>query len=278
MKSYLKKIAALSMAALLVLSLAACGGKEEPTDAPSDEPSVSDAQNAPAPTESAAEKETQKVDPFEKLALKYSGLSGKATLKIDVSACPEYIQKCVSFTASKTASVKNGDSITVTASFDSDKLLKEYGVILTAETKAYTVSGCGDYMLSPAGANFTGLKADMKKAAADKLRGEYPAISASMLKETNSYFADTRGASFDAKYNNVIAFYAVPASALGVDDYDYLYIDVTAYDVIKNSDGSLVAARFFVEYEFEDSDMGSEIESKYMDTFTYYGAKVTKLP
>ncbi len=80
-----------------------------------------------------------KINVFDGLKVTYSGLSGKGYAIFDTDACDTFIQDYVYFEYPE-SELSNGDTITVTARYNSDDA-EENLVIIENDTKEYTVSG-----------------------------------------------------------------------------------------------------------------------------------------
>lgn len=93
--------------------------------------------------------EPETVDPFENISVTYHGGEGYATAEA-VNDNPEGILTELKFQIEPEEGLSNGDTITVSTldTMSDDILLRNYGVILSAHSKEYTVSGLGTYLTS----------------------------------------------------------------------------------------------------------------------------------
>ncbi|MCR4640536.1 MAG: hypothetical protein K5697_00720 [Lachnospiraceae bacterium] len=83
------------------------------------------------------------VDPFDKLKITYSGISGRASARLSDSN--EYDVRSLKKTTTELEDLSNGDTITVT--YDTDKVtVGKTRYVLTRTEKTYTVSGLDEYV------------------------------------------------------------------------------------------------------------------------------------
>lgn len=89
--------------------------------------------------------EPQNIDLFENISYEYDGISPKATISINTDKCSDIIKNNVYFSADNSNNIKNGDIITITATYNEDTLRSE-GYKVEADTAQITVSGLDEYI------------------------------------------------------------------------------------------------------------------------------------
>lgn len=87
------------------------------------------------------------IDPFKDIKISYTGTAPNAQLKIDATACDEFIRKYVTFKSEPATGFYNGDKIKVSAVCDKNVLLaKDY--MFSKEEQEYTAEGLSEYAKS----------------------------------------------------------------------------------------------------------------------------------
>ena len=89
--------------------------------------------------------EPQNIDLFENVSYEYEGISPKATININTDKCSDVVKNNVYFSADNSNNIKNGDIITITATYNKDSLRSE-GYKVEADTAQITVSGLDEYI------------------------------------------------------------------------------------------------------------------------------------
>lgn len=88
--------------------------------------------------------EAIEFDPFDKLEIKFVGISGEAEIKIDGEQYGG-----ITYIADKKKGIKNGETVTITAEInDMDAFVNQYGMIPLTTTKQYTAEGLDSYVLN----------------------------------------------------------------------------------------------------------------------------------
>lgn len=84
--------------------------------------------------------EVGKIDPFEYLTLSYTGIAPNATITFEVDYNQPEMQY-ISFSLDKRWPIKNGDTVTITASVQNDinMFVERFGVVPSTTTKEYVV-------------------------------------------------------------------------------------------------------------------------------------------
>ncbi|MBQ8025430.1 MAG: zinc-ribbon domain-containing protein [Oscillospiraceae bacterium] len=113
--------------------------------------------------------EIKEVDPFEKLNVTFTGVSGEGYLEMEYTGDDELISS-YSFTPDKSYGLSNGDVVTLTIDYD-DEYTSWYGVKLTKREQQYTVSGLTQYITSAAELSEAGLE-QLKADALTQLQTE----------------------------------------------------------------------------------------------------------
>lgn len=91
--------------------------------------------------------EVEKFDPFEYVTISFSGMSPNGTVTIT----PDYNRtemQYIKFSADKNNGLKNGDSITVTASISglTESFVEKFGAVIGKKEEVYTVDGLSRYI------------------------------------------------------------------------------------------------------------------------------------
>lgn len=89
--------------------------------------------------------EGKEYDIFQNVRLTYEGTSPSLKAFIDVSACDSFVKDHTTFQIAPQENLKNGDKLTVTASWDRSAA-SENLYLITKETQEYTVSGQPEYL------------------------------------------------------------------------------------------------------------------------------------
>lgn len=89
--------------------------------------------------------EPQNIDLFESISYKYDGISPKAAISINTDKCSDIVKNNVYFSADNSNNIKNGDIITITATYNEDTLRSE-GYKVQTDTAQITVSGLDEYI------------------------------------------------------------------------------------------------------------------------------------
>lgn len=92
-------------------------------------------------------KPVTKVDPFADIVITYEGISPFAKPQIERFEDTDNLSYS-DFRVASNHSVKNGDTFTVEYNVDVDYAVKRYGVLYTATSKEYTVSGLPEYVIT----------------------------------------------------------------------------------------------------------------------------------
>jgi hypothetical protein len=110
----------------------------------------------------------EKVDVFEGMAVTFEGVSPYIKASFSGSEYTAY----VSYNLSKTAPLKNGDTVTLTAT-PNDKLLSEKNSEPIAITKEYTVEGFPEYISDISKYDLTSINETLAANAKKKVSGDY---------------------------------------------------------------------------------------------------------
>lgn len=110
--------------------------------------------------------EVQTIDLFSDLSYSFDGISPDARINVSTSQCNDVIKNNVRFSADKSYGIKNGDVITVTASYNKDAL-SEKGYLAETDTVQITASGLDEYILDISGYSTNELDDALKTKAED---------------------------------------------------------------------------------------------------------------
>lgn len=118
-------------------------------------------------------KEAKSLNPFDYITVAFSGTSpyGKATVSKNFE---NGVGDCLRFTLSKYDNLKAGEKITVTVStsYDMNYFAEQYGMVLSATEKEYTVAGLSEYVTSVDEIS-KDMYDKMDKQLRDKLKADY---------------------------------------------------------------------------------------------------------
>lgn len=179
--------------------------------------------------------EGTKINPFDKLKVSFSGTSPQGEIHFDSGDCPDFVKSYVDFYISsdsdlRNGSLKNGDKVTVKAEYSSYRA-EEKEIIITEDTKEYTVSGLDEYPDSLDGVDLS----DVNKKIEDKIKetinndykkGSYIYTDNADIKIDSSQYAIAKkyfrnkvveSGSYSSPANSYIVAYEI--SATGQVDY-----------------------------------------------------------
>ena len=110
------------------------------------------------------------IDPFEGIQLIFRGISPYCTLHINNENCSEDAQLYVIYSADK-EEYKNGDIVTITASFINAELYEEYE--MTSTTYTYTVENQAEYITSINDTDLAGIRGELQDYITAKENSAY---------------------------------------------------------------------------------------------------------
>lgn len=232
-------------------------------------------------------KEPEEIDPFENLEITYTGASPYINVAIDSSKCDSLVNNYISFSVEDVGYLRNGDTFTVTASYN-EYDAEVYGFVVINESKTYTVENQPEYVTSLDGLDLTDLQAELD----DKLTvtttanegdyrfagiavGSYQSIAEKTYR--TSYLISLK-ANFEEKfdeyrsYNRYIQIYEYTINTR--DEQKKVYVAVYVDNIQKNADGT-------ISWDFElDSDGYENYDSLVNDYVTsnkeYYNVSEVK--
>lgn len=122
--------------------------------------------------EDSEESETIKLDPFEKVSLTFAGNSPYVSASVDTTKCSDEINDNVTFTLDKDTDLRNGDTVTVTATVRSTSSADYYtrkssqssssnNIVLAKETKTFKVENQPEYITSIDGLNLKEMQSEI---------------------------------------------------------------------------------------------------------------------
>lgn len=176
--------------------------------------------------------EGTKINPFENLKVSYEGSSPNGRVKIDSSECPDFVKNHMSFYSSESSRLKNGQKITITASYSTSRANNEE-VIITKEEQEYTVSGLNEYPTSLDGLALSDVNNKLEQHAKADISDDY--------KNGDSVYGD--GYSIDITSQNVKVARKLFVNKKLVSDYStpsnsYVFIYEVTFSGKVRYDGS----------------------------------------
>lgn len=198
----------------------------------------------------------QNVDAFADIQLHYTGMAPYGIVDI-INNSPYSSLQYASYTAEPSQGLSNGDTVTVTLSYDNGSLLND-NIKVSETTKTYTVEGLDSYVTKSAQLDEASLEA-MQSQAADMIEthltntpahnmsdfltgkwnyGDYHNEFGTPAPETSYLLALKNG--FTGDYANMYTLvYKVPAKIVQREVlFDgYAYYAVTFYDLSQSADG-----------------------------------------
>lgn len=115
----------------------------------------------------------QEVDPFENLSIEYSGISEYDTnAKVNTDSVPENIKEAFKYNInSGTSSLKNGDEIKVSVTYD-EETLEELGLSATTTSKTFKVDGLNEYKESIKDCDYSVAENEIKEKIENLFKNE----------------------------------------------------------------------------------------------------------
>ena len=123
-------------------------------------------------------KDGTKIDVFEDLQVTFTGIAPKGEIEIINNSANDFVSD-IYFSADKTSGLSNGDVVTITANYDKYQAQEEL-LIVTQDTKEFTVEGLGEYLTSVEQIT------DEVRAALDNKAKE--AVNASLAESWSTYY------------------------------------------------------------------------------------------
>ena len=188
--------------------------------------------------------EIKEVDPFEKLNVTFTGVSGEGYLEMEYTGDDELISS-YSFTPDKSYGLSNGDVVTLTIDYD-DEYTSWYGVKLTKREQQYTVSGLTQYITSAA---------ELSEAGLEQLKAD---ALTQLQTEISSYTDATVGEPSYAGY------LLATAKEQGSYDRNYMYLVYKA--TVTLNDVGILPTTVYFPLKYDDLSTAENI----MDTAYYY--------
>lgn len=195
-------------------------------------------------------KEVGKFDPFDGLAVEFSGLDGQGTATVNkTNASEKSHAKDISYSFSESTKLTNGGKVTVKISNteDLDYYISKFGEIPTVTEKEFTVSGLSGYLTSANDINKDDLE-KIKKQSEDVFKAQYAnknECSVNKLTYLGNYFLSSKD---DKKHSFMNSLYVVYKLEVAVNDPNYevnetvvTYSAVQFKDVMISSDKKLTS-------------------------------------
>lgn len=174
------------------------------------------------------------VDPFEGLEVSFSGISPYGKMEYTYNGANSNIS-LYSFSPSQTNNLKNGDTVTVTYSFNENSMLNQ-GIVIKNSEKKYEVSGLDEYVQS---------YADLTADFLDKMKSESE-------DKIYSYAASTYNSNTslnDLKYDGYILNTAKSTDYLW-GSYNSLYLIYSG--TVSHSSGSFAPTKVYFPVKFSN--------------------------
>lgn len=102
----------------------------------------------------------KKIDPFEKLKLTYTGAAPYISVSTDSTLCDETVNKYINFKVDKENNLRNGDTFTVTATYNEYEL-QQNGFELISDSKTYTVQNQPEFIKTVEGLDLTAMQSEI---------------------------------------------------------------------------------------------------------------------
>lgn len=115
----------------------------------------------------------KEYDIFQNVRLVFEGTSPRLTASVDTGACDSFIKDYVTFQISPRDNLKNGDKVTVSASWNRSKAAENL-YLITKEKQEYTVSGQPEYLSTLKEEKLSGLQAEINDYIEAKIIAAYP--------------------------------------------------------------------------------------------------------
>lgn len=240
-------------------------------------------------------KEPEKLDPFEKLELVYTGKAPFATASINWDLLPREVQS-LDLELDVSRNLKNGDVITVTVeNAESDRFkegfLRNYGAVLSQTTKTYTVENIPSYIteldqISKESMEKMQAQAqDVIKAYEAKRWSEFCEITGMNLE--GSYFLSRKEGKYrENGFNQIMLVYKIDSTVKipeeEVDETVTFYTGVYYNNLVLYPDGTIelnMSDSGMVSHEFSQNFPGynsfryrgyEDLDSMYKDCVTSY--------
>ncbi len=216
--------------------------------------------------------ELDTYDPYEDIELVYDGISGEASVKVEIGDSKEV--QYFSYRFDKDYGLSNGDEIELTATVTNEaEFMEEFKLIPGKEPKKYTVSGLSHYLEKEDVLDDEGLKT-MQEAAEDALFSDSSSWRNFDLDELNylGYITYIKKDSGYGKRNFVDLMYELDMKYKS-DSKDHVkaYTVVRFYEIVVTDEGAWKAdisnysdllddRNFKYEHKAEDAD-GNEYET-----------------
>ena len=188
--------------------------------------------------------ELRELDPFEKLNVTFTGVSGDGYMELEYTGDDELISS-YSFSYDTAYGLSNGDVVTLTIDYD-DEYTSWYGVKLTKREQQYTVSGLTQYITSAA---------ELSEAGLEQLKAD---ALTQLQTEISSYTDATVGEPSYAGY------LLATAKEQGSYDRNYMYLVYKA--TVTLNDVGILPTTVYFPLKYDDLSTAENI----MDTAYYY--------
>ncbi len=200
-------------------------------------------------------KEGTKINPFDKIKVSFSGMNGNGDISVDKSECPDFVKDYVYFEADNRYNLSNNDKVKLTASYSQyDAESKE--VVITQDTKEYTVSGLTSYASTMDGVDYAELQTKFDAEAKDNTgytvgdtayTDDYSSIKVTSVKVTpyKKLFFSNTDAGYYSTHNSFDSVYEIEIQ--GTTEYNS-----SSFNKIKYKKGQTVTVKQYMSVYLED--------------------------